>query len=107
MPQRAVTTPARQGRGKRKSAGGGLAPGRPADIKGVDLPLPHERDQALGQVASVPDPIMRQAKRDLDAGLVDTDMRAVPGLDAGHRRNLVPTPMPSTEPPTSKPVRRR
>jgi hypothetical protein len=71
------------------------APGGPSAVKGVDLPLPHERDQALGQVAGVPDPVMRQARRDLEAGLVDTDMRAMPGLDAERRRQLVPTPPPS------------
>ncbi len=37
-----------------------------------------------------PDPVIAQAKRDLDAGLVDTDMRATPGLDAQLRRKLVP-----------------
>jgi len=72
-----------------------VAPGGPSEVSGVNLPLPHERDQALGQVASAPDPVMRQAKRDLDAGLVDTDMRATAGLDAGRRRNLVSTPPPS------------
>src|SRR6187402_1351725 len=90
MPQPPVTSkPRRRGR---KSACGSLAPGGPSDVRGVDLPLPHERDQALGQVASASNPVMRQAKRDLDAGLVDTDMRATPGLDAGRRRNLVSTP---------------
>ncbi len=38
----------------------------------------------------VPDPIIIQAKRDIDAGMVDTDMRATPGLDAQQRRKLVP-----------------
>jgi hypothetical protein len=33
---------------------------------------------------------MVQAKRDIDAGLVDTDMRATPGLDAQRREHLVP-----------------
>ncbi len=55
-------------------------------------PLPHERDQALGSVASEPDEVIKQAKRDLDAGMVDTDMRATPGLDAARRERLVPTP---------------
>jgi hypothetical protein len=57
------------------------------------LPLPHERDEATrGQVATQPDPVIAQAKRDLDAGMVDTDMRQTPGLDAKRRRQLVPTP---------------
>ena len=33
---------------------------------------------------------MLQAHRDLEAGLVDTDMRATPGLDAQRRTKLVP-----------------
>jgi hypothetical protein len=39
-----------------------------------------------------PDPIVAQAKRDIDAGQVDTDMRATPGLDALLRAKLVPGP---------------
>jgi hypothetical protein len=38
----------------------------------------------------VPDPVMAQAKLDLDAGMVDTDMRATPGLDKKLRDRLVP-----------------
>lgn len=84
---------------------GPLAPGRPSNVKGIDLPLPHERDQGLDQVASAPDPVMRQAKRDLDAGQVDTDMRATPGLDAERRNGLVPTvvaPTASTPQPAPR-----
>lgn len=36
--------------------------------------------------------MMVQAKRDIDAGLVDTDMHATPGLDADLRERLVPGP---------------
>jgi hypothetical protein len=57
--------------------------------------LPHERDQSEGAVATQPDPKIVQAKRDIDAGLVDTDMRATPGLDAARREQLVPTPKPA------------
>ena len=39
-----------------------------------------------------PDPLMVQAKKDIDAGMVDTDMRATPGLDAQRRASLVPGP---------------
>jgi hypothetical protein len=56
------------------------------------LELPHERDETSGQTAAEPDPVIVQAKRDIDAGLVDTDMRATPGLDAQRRRKLVPGP---------------
>jgi len=36
--------------------------------------------------------MMVQAKRDIDAGLVDTDMRATPGQDAKVRERMVPGP---------------
>lgn len=52
--------------------------------------MPHERDQGQNAVASAPDPVIEQAKIDLDAGLVDTDMHATPGLDSNLRRKLVP-----------------
>ena len=57
-----------------------------------ELPLPHERDQSIDATAKAPDPVMVQAKRDIDAGMVDTDMRATPGLDAKRRARLVPGP---------------
>ncbi len=57
-----------------------------------DLALPHERDQSSHTTAPLPDPVIEQAKRDIDAGLVDTDMRATPGLDAHQRAKLVPGP---------------
>lgn len=63
--------------------------GRPAPVK--SLALPHERDES-SDVAAEPDPVMVQAKRDIDAGMVDTDMRATPGLDAEQRARLVPGP---------------
>jgi hypothetical protein len=50
--------------------------------KDVALPLPHERDESAHNVAEKPDPVMVQAHRDLEAGMVDTDMHATPGLDA-------------------------
>jgi hypothetical protein len=54
------------------------------------LALPHERDESSNTTADAPDPVIAQAKRDIDAGMVDTDMRATPGLDAKHRASLVP-----------------
>lgn len=57
-----------------------------------NLALPHERDESPDATAAQPDPVIEQAARDLDAGLVDTDMRATPGLDAARRARLVPTP---------------
>jgi hypothetical protein len=56
------------------------------------LPLPHERDESTDASAAAPDPVMTQAKRDIDAGMVDTDMRATPGLDEKLRARLVPGP---------------
>ena len=56
------------------------------------LPPPHGPDQSITNVAEAPDPVMQQAKRDVDAGLVDTDMHATPGLDAALRKKMVPGP---------------
>ncbi|MDO9314017.1 MAG: hypothetical protein Q7T97_05680 [Burkholderiaceae bacterium] len=56
------------------------------------LALPHERDESTDTTAEAPDPLMVQAKRDIDAGLVDTDMHATSGLDAKLRARLVPGP---------------
>ena len=56
------------------------------------LALPHERDESTDATAVAPDPVVAQAKRDIDAGMVDTDMRATPGLDAELRARLVPGP---------------
>lgn len=67
------------------------APGStPADTKDDHLPLPHERDQSTQSTAPAPDPNMRQANKDLQAGQVDTDMHATPGLDAQRREAYVP-----------------
>ena len=68
-----------------------VASSAPATL-GADLPLPHERDQSAGATTVAPDPVIAQAKRDIDAGLVDTDMRATPGLDAKRRAKLVTGP---------------
>ena len=61
-----------------------------AVVSDSGLLLPHERDESVSTVAEAPDPVIAQAKRDIDAGLVDTDMRATPGLDANRRAKLVP-----------------
>jgi hypothetical protein len=53
------------------------------------LPLPHEGDQAVGETATEPDPIIEQAARDLKAGLVDTDLHGTPGMDYEQRRLLL------------------
>ena len=56
----------------------------------IPKPAPRPAPEPLSD--PTPDPIIAQAKRDLDAGLVDTDMHATPGLDAQRRRQLVPGP---------------
>ena len=61
--------------------------------------LPRERDAPTPAAAVAPDPVMVQAKHDIDAGLVDTDMRATPGLDAKLRARMVPGP--GGKPPSS------
>ena len=66
--------------------------GPKAPLSKAGLKLPHERDESTDGVGRVPDPLMDQAKRDIDAGLVDTDMRATPGLDAKLRARMVPGP---------------
>ncbi len=69
-----------------------LTPGGQATSVAGGLALPHERDQLSASAAQAVDPVIAQAKRDIDAGLVDTDMRATPGLDAALRAQLVPGP---------------
>lgn len=58
-------------------------------VDGDDLQLPHERDESTSTDGARPRDVMRRAKADLDAGLVDTDMRATPGLDAQRREELL------------------
>ena len=69
-----------------------IDPGVKAPMSPTGLALPHERDESTNTTATAPDPKMVQAKRDIDAGMVDTDMHATPGLDAALRERLVPGP---------------
>jgi hypothetical protein len=78
-----VRPPVRPQKGPRRTKAPRSAPG---------LSLPHERDESPDSAAVAPDPVIAQAKRDIDAGMVDTDMRATPGLDAKLRARLVPGP---------------
>lgn len=59
---------------------------------GRALPMPHERDETTGHTDPEPVPVIEQARRDIESGQVDTDLRATPGLDAERRRQLVPKP---------------
>jgi hypothetical protein len=65
-----------------------------------DLALPLDRDESPDAPAPQTDPVIEQAQRDIEAGLVDTDMRATPGLDAERRERLVPGP--GGKPPASR-----
>ena len=51
--------------------------------------MPHERDASINPADTDPREVMVRAKRDIDAGLVDTDLRAKPGLDAEQRRKIL------------------
>lgn len=53
------------------------------------MAIPHKRDESTDDRAQAPDPMMVQAMRDIDAGLVDTDMHTTPGLDAKRRAGMV------------------
>ena len=62
----------------------------PAPENHGDGLLPHERALVPADAAEHrPDPLIEQAHRDIERGLVDTDLRATPGLDAGRRRQLL------------------
>lgn len=69
----------------------GTAPHAPgeSDAAQPDLRLPHERDQSIDATNAAPDPMIRQAHDDIEAGQVDTDMRQTPGLDAEQRKKLL------------------
>lgn len=58
----------------------------------TDPAVPHEPDESTVASPGGPDRAMVQAKRDIDAGMVNTDMRATPGLDAERRARLVSGP---------------
>ncbi len=72
-----------------KPAGKRRIPPVGADAMGQ---LPHERDQTPEAAGDEKRKEMHQAHRDIEEGLVDTDMRATPGLDAERRKKLVKTP---------------
>lgn len=80
---------------------------RPRDgvfpARGKALPLPHERDESTSNEGSPPSDVIRQAGQDLGRGLVDTDMRATPGLDGPRREKLVPGAAGRSARPAGKP----
>ncbi|WP_374562748.1 hypothetical protein [Ideonella sp.] len=83
---RVVPAPAKSPRNVGKPP---IAPGSSMKSDGRDLALPHERDESAGSANPEPQPVMQQAYADIQAGQVDTDLRATPGLDARRRRALL------------------
>ncbi|HEX7645129.1 MAG TPA: hypothetical protein VF472_23245 [Burkholderiaceae bacterium] len=49
----------------------------------ADLPLPYERDESQLSQSGGPHAVMRQAKFDIEHGIVDTDRRSAYGLGEG------------------------
>ncbi|MBK1711322.1 hypothetical protein [Rubrivivax gelatinosus] len=66
-----------------------MAPGNDASDDGSGLPLPHERDEAPDAPGGKPRPVIEQARRDIESGQVDTDMRSSAGLDADARKKAL------------------
>jgi len=82
----------------------GSEPDAPAE---EHLQMPHERDEDADITDGKVDPVILQASKDLDRGLVDTDMRATPGLDARKRDRDVPGAGGSTVPKDDRGHRRQ
>jgi hypothetical protein len=80
-----------------------LRPLRRTPVRSPNLSpaLPLQPAAPTHTTAAEPDPVMVQAKRDIEAGQVDTDMRVTPGLDARRRAALVPGPG-GKPPPTGR-----
>ena len=93
-----TTTPSTKRTSKNVRSGSGpaavgrapLAPGADVASERVGLPLPHESDESTHSMAAIPDPVMVQAHLEIEARMVNTDMRATPGIDANRRAALVP-----------------
>jgi hypothetical protein len=66
--------------------------GAKAPLSAPGLALPHERDESTDATGRAPLPVIVQAKRDIDTGLVDTDMHATPGQNVELRERMVPGP---------------
>lgn len=66
------------------------SPARPNQSEGQsNIPLPHEKDETADGQAGGPHKVMKQAKHDIDRGVVDTDRRSSYGMgdDKGlHKR---------------------
>lgn len=61
------------------------APQTPHDASvEASLPLPHERDQSIGMTAGKPNPVVKQAQRDVSRGLKDTSKATE--MDAAYKK---------------------
>ena len=49
--------------------------------KRPDLTLPHERDETATGEGVLPQPLMEQARRDVESGQQDTDLHGTRGLE--------------------------
>ena len=49
--------------------------------KRPDPPLPHERDETATGESALPQPLMEQARRDIESGQQDTDLHGTRGLE--------------------------
>lgn len=66
---------------KRKKDSQGVAEDAPIVTEDQPgMPLPHEQDESHESQGGGPHQVMRQAKRDIDRGVVDTDRRSSYGL---------------------------
>ncbi len=72
----------------RGAPGGTQPPASTGDTDGA-MRMPFERDQSSDSSADRPRAVIKQAKKDLDAGLVNTDLRGSPGQDAEQQRKLL------------------
>ncbi len=81
-------------------------PGAPSSrsAQEPDLRTQYERDQSSDAAGNAPRPVIEQAKRDIDAGLVDTDLRGTPGMDAERQRELLEREKKRGEPKKADPV---
>lgn len=59
------------------------------DAGGADLRTQYERDQSSDATGAQPQEVIRQAHDDIEAGLVDTDLRGTPGATAERQRELL------------------
>lgn len=87
--RRSFPSRGRRSKGEQSHAAGARPMTSDMQVGESRIRLPHERNESTEPRPSRPRTVMLLAKRDLDAGLVDTDLRNTPGLDAKQRAKLV------------------